>query len=110
LSEKIYQEMRKILSEELLGNPFHLNIDDLGTTERTIPLADTSTSIFIRNKHDTNDVLISFDGGMKWTTIPAKNWYSQNLRVTGFKIKASAPNTPIEGVVALRGTGRAITV
>jgi len=106
--EKMYQMLRKIIGEELLGNPFHLKIDDLGTEPIRIPLADTSTGIFIRNKHDTNDVFISFDGGIKWHTIPAKGWFSMNLKVTGFMLKASNANTPIEAIIGLRGAGEAI--
>ena len=77
----------------------------VGTTPVTNTIASgyEITSVFFANTHATNDLLVSFDAGTSWRTIPAGIKEGGDLNITTFKVKGSAAGTTFETLYSSLG-------
>jgi len=78
-----------------LGIPKHYN-GDADIIPVTITFASITKSLFIENLHLSNDLMISFDGGIKFFVIPSGESLGLDGEATSIDVKASADTTPYQ--------------
>ena len=82
------------------GVPEHHN-GTVGTSAATVTFSETSKSVLFRNTHATNDLLISFDGGSTFFTVPPGETMSIDGAAASVDVKGSAAGTTFEGLVVV---------
>ena len=87
------------------AQPIHAN-GSVGTTPAVVNVLlngekELSTSVTIRNTHGSQDILVNFDGGSDFYTIPFGESEKFNVSVFSFQIKGSAAATTYEAIVTV---------
>lgn len=82
------------------GVPEHHN-GSVDTTTQPVNFSGTSKSVLFRNTHPDNDLLISFDGGTKFLTLPTSGVLSLETAVSGVVLKGSDVGTTYEGLAVV---------
>ena len=82
------------------GVPEHHN-GSIDTTPQPVNFSGTSTSILFRNTHLDHDLLISFDGGTTFLTLPPSGVLSLETAVSGVVLKGSDVGTTYEGLAVV---------
>ena len=95
-----------VVNQEYTGTKFQ----DNGTVGAAPATTITATvnfkfkSLFVRDTHAGNNLLISFDGGTKWTTIYPGEGLNFPLNQTSVQVKGSAAGTTWEAVGEMEAT------
>ena len=82
------------------GTPEHRN-GTAGTTPAPVTFSAATKSVLFRNAHIANDLLVSFDGGAAFFTIPPGAALGLDCAVSGAVVKAGADGTPYECIATV---------
>ena len=82
------------------GVPEHHN-GSVDTSPTPVTFSGTSKSVLFRNTHLDNDLLVSFDGGTNFLTLPPGAALSLEVAVSGVVLQGSDVGTTFEGLAVV---------